>query len=244
MEFCNILKSNASFSFFPFISSIFNLRLPAVIFLFLFRAFFILFSTLVTYHSPILLSLIFPSLNFYFTLYKYSIFSKSSSPCPQFFLLFFRYNNSILGRRDSTSNIPAYNSFFRSFLGFSTTTSLSLDRDHSQNGTSVSRRRTPGYRKLKTWLFHKEDTSFLVANANWIEKWKGKEWRKKRGTRHLPYCHTFRFQVMPSLVHLVQSSLQHNSVILARQRAQQLPACAVQRRVHVSVRLDFRLEIL
>lgn len=29
------------------------------------------------------------------------------------------------------------------------------------------------------------DTSFLVANANWIEKWKGKEWRKKRRTRQL-----------------------------------------------------------
>lgn len=72
---------------------------------------------------------------------------------------------------------------------------------------------------------------------------RGKEWRKKR-RKNLPYRHTFRFQVMPSLVHLVQSSLQHNRVILARQRAQQLPACAVQRRVHVSVRLDFRLQVL
>lgn len=175
MEFCNILKSNASFSFFPFISSIFNLRLPAVIFLFLFRAFFILFSTLVTYHSPILLSLIFPSLNFYFTLYKYPIFSKSSSPCPQFFLLFFRYNNSILGRRDSTSNIPAYNSFFRSFLGFSTTTSLSLDRDQTakmerpsrEGGHLVTENWKLGYSTRRT---HRFSLRTLIGLKNGREK--------------------------------------------------------------------------
>lgn len=62
--------------------------------------------------------------------------------------------------------------------------------------------------------------------------------------RHSPYRHTFRLQMMPSLIHLVQSSLQHDRVILTRQRAQQLPTGAVQRRVHVSVRFNFRLEVL
>lgn len=62
--------------------------------------------------------------------------------------------------------------------------------------------------------------------------------------RRSPYRHALRFQVMPSLVHLVQSTLQHDSVILAGQRAQQLSPCAVQGRVNVSVGLDLRLEVL
>ncbi|KZC10826.1 hypothetical protein WN55_01525, partial [Dufourea novaeangliae] len=59
-----------------------------------------------------------------------------------------------------------------------------------------------------------------------------------------PYCHALRLQVMPSLVHLVETSLQHNGVILTGQRAQQLSSCAVQGRVNVTVCFDFRLEVL
>lgn len=152
------------------------------------------------------------------------------------------YNNSILGRRDSTFNIPAYNSFFRSFLGFSTTTS-SFARQRSQPKWNVRLEKEDTWLP-KTWLFHNQTRRFSLRTLIGLKNGRGKNGGRKGELANLPYCHTFRFQVMPSLVHLVQSSLQHNSVILARQRAQQLPACAVQRRVHVSVRLDFRLEVL
>lgn len=132
LELRNILKSKSSFSFFPYFISAFHS------------------SSLISFSVCYVVSL----LQYYIYIYI-SIFSKSFS-YPQFFLLFLflvsftfhsviHYNNSTLDRRDSTS-IPVYNSFFRSFLKFSTTTSLSLY--HSQNGTSVSKRRTPGYRKL------------------------------------------------------------------------------------------------
>lgn len=108
----------------------------------------------------------------------------------------------------------------------------------------------------------------LTVNVNWIKKSYGSKERldgvtgneevesgrtSERFARvkcgnarlcRLPYRHALRFQVMPSLVHLVQAPLQHNGVILTGQRAQQLSSCAVQGRVHVAVRLDFRLEIL
>lgn len=71
-----------------------------------------------------------------------------------------------------------------------------------------------------------------------------KKKRKKREKECSPDGHALRFKMMPSLIHLVQSTLKHNRVILTRQRAQQLAPRAVQRGVHVPVRLDFRLEIL
>lgn len=132
LELRNILKSKSSFSFFPYFISAFHS------------------SSLISFSVCYVVFL----LQYYIYIF-FSIFSKSFS-YPQFFLLFLfllsftfhsliHYNNSTLDRRYSTS-IPVYNSFFRSFLKFSTTTSLSLY--HSQNGTSVSKRRTPGYRKL------------------------------------------------------------------------------------------------
>lgn len=81
-------------------------------------------------------------------------------------------------------------------------------------------------------------TTYIAHAVHFSQK--GKRLEKAR----LPDGHALRFKMMPSLIHLVQSTLKHNRVILTRQRAQQLAPRAVQRGVHVPVRFDFRLEIL
>jgi hypothetical protein len=59
-----------------------------------------------------------------------------------------------------------------------------------------------------------------------------------------PNRHTLGFEMMPPLVHLIQASLKHNGIVLGCQTAKQFPSSAVERREHILVTLDFRLQIL
>lgn len=167
------------------------------------------------------------------------------------------------GRHVST--YPSYNSFFPSAVSPRVESSAATSRwlgipARNQNG-NVCLETAHLLPFTRAENFAVPPVIVLTADANWIEGKKGRrrgakrriaeraererERRENRREGHRsPYRHALRFQVMPSLVHLVQSSLQHNSVILAGQRAQQLPACAVQGRVYVSVCFDFRLQVL
>lgn len=62
--------------------------------------------------------------------------------------------------------------------------------------------------------------------------------------RRLPDSHTLRLQVVPSLIHLVQSPLQHDGVILGGQTAEELPAATVERGVHILVGFYLTLQVL
>lgn len=154
MELCNILKSNASFSFFPYFI---HLQPPPPNYYISFsfsRIFYpLLYPCYISFSNSITYIRITHFL--FHIIYIYSIFSKSSSPCPQFFLLFFvSFTFTFLTIIQSLAVVIQLSTFPRiihSFVRFSDSLQLlllSLDRDHSQNGTSVSRRRTPGYRKL------------------------------------------------------------------------------------------------
>ena len=63
-------------------------------------------------------------------------------------------------------------------------------------------------------------------------------------TVQLPDGHALALEVAPAGVHLVQAALQHEGVVLGGEAAQQLPPAAVERREHVLVALDLRLQVL
>lgn len=61
---------------------------------------------------------------------------------------------------------------------------------------------------------------------------------------YVPDSHAFCLKMVPSLVHFIQSSLEHNGVILTSQRTEKLSSCPVQRSINISMGFDFGLKIL
>lgn len=228
LELRDILKSKSSFSLF-----LYFVHLQLIIFLF-----HILFSYIIHHLLYILFSLlqrvILTRYIYIFFLFSLNLFSVHN------FFYFFLSSSLSLSLVHYTITqpltvviqLPSPSNIIHSFVRSLDSPQLQEKMERLSREEEHLVTEKPGYFNL----------THRCSNANWIEKWERERMCGRREEfRRSPYRHAFRFQVMPSLVHLVQSSLQHNRVILARQRAQQLPSRAVQRRVHVSVRLDFRL---
>ena len=228
LELRDILKSKSSFSLFPYFV---HIQSPHSIY-------YISFSyPLPLYHSPFFTYSLFTTR--YFNVIHIYIFSLNLFPVHNFSYFFLSSSLSLsLVHYTITQpltvviQLPSPSNIIHSFVRSLDSPQLQEKMEHLSREEEHLVTEKPGYSNL----------THRCSNANWIEKWERERMCGRREKfRRSPYRHAFRFQVMPSLVHLVQSSLQHNRVILARQRAQQLPSRAVQRRVHVSVRLDFRL---
>lgn len=50
--------------------------------------------------------------------------------------------------------------------------------------------------------------------------------------------------MVPPLIHLIQSALKHNSILLTRQTVEQLLTTGVERTEHIAMVVDLQLNIL